>query len=254
MTGKISQEERSAAETEKYLRHFPELRLIDDDNFAKGHERLKQSAEAMASCRRRTKATNGRWKTELTGSSSKISELYPRHLLSHLMECGHCGDKLYVSGKNSQYMHCPRYHSGSCDCKTTLWRDLAEVQILEAIAREILDDPQLIALVLKTAQDAWQRAEETLPSELEAKEKGLAEVEKKIDKLLDQCEREDVPQLKQRLNQRYAERDALRVEVGRLRTSSNRSKTVPTLDWIASRLQNLQALLSGGGPAAALVL
>ena len=40
LTGKISQEERPAGETEKWLRHRPDLRIVDDETYYKAQQRL----------------------------------------------------------------------------------------------------------------------------------------------------------------------------------------------------------------------
>jgi site-specific DNA recombinase len=249
MTGKIRQERRSPAETEKWRRQLPELRIIDDETFEKAQERLRQSKEAMAACRKKAASKSGQSKTQLAGSRSKSAETWPRHLLSGLVECGACGRNYHVSGANSRYMHCANYLEGACDCKTTLRRDLAEEMILAAIGSEIFGDATLRAVVFDAAQEAWRRAEETLPSELATAEKSLVDLDRRIERLTTQCEEQDVPELAERLRRRCDERAALRSKLQRLRSVDQRRKSPPTQEWIASQFSNLREILSGAGPA-----
>lgn len=91
MTRKIRQEKRAISETEKWIRHFPDLQILDDQLFAKAQELLEANA---------TRHTNHRHANgQLRGSSRASHDVHPRHLLSGLIEC-QCGRKLNVGGKN----------------------------------------------------------------------------------------------------------------------------------------------------------
>ena len=110
--GAIRQELRPATETEKWARHFPELRIIDDETFSKAQELLEKNAEAHG--KRRGK------KQRFTGSTPESAKANPRHLLSGLIECGYCGRRFHVGGKNGKYLFCPGFHKGVCPCQTQL--------------------------------------------------------------------------------------------------------------------------------------
>jgi DNA invertase Pin-like site-specific DNA recombinase len=254
MTGKIRQVPRSPAETKKWLRHFPELQIIDNETFEKAQQRLRENAEAMAAARTTKTDKRGQRKAELNGSTTKMAECFPRHLLSQLIACGpSCGRKWHVSGKDSRYMHCPGYRMGDCDCGTTLRRDLAEELILHDIGVKILGNFQLRAVVLKALRDAWDRLQQTLPKELTMAEKALADVEQIVSMLLDRCERTTSPDLDERLRQRCSERDSLKAKVERLRGTVVPLEP-PSEEWLDAQLRDLRSVLSGGGPAAAIAL
>ena len=252
LTGIVRQEKRPAHETEKYLRHFPELRIIDDETFAKAQERLKESADALAL--QVAKNEKGRRKKEFAGSIKQAAETWPRHLLAGLIECNECGRRFYVGGGGGRYLFCPGYRMGVCACGTTLQRERAEKMILDAIVGEVLQDDALRDVVLQATLKTWEQLEQQLPSERAATEKALADVDSRIARLLDQCEREDVPDLSSRLQQRRQERQLLDAKLKRLDDATARQKRKPTEEWILAQLKDLNSVLSGAGPAAALAL
>lgn len=252
MTGKVRQEKRSFAETDHWLRHFPELRIIDDETFAKAQNRLQASAAAVAM--RKVKDAEGRPKKVLAGSTKQAAETRPRHLLAGLIECGHCGRRLNVGGGSGKYLFCPGYRMGVCSCKTLLQRDRAELMIVNAIGAQILEDQTLTDIVLNASRRAWEKLERQRPSEHAATQKALQDVENRIGRLVDQCEREDVPELSRRLQERRAERRALQEKLQRLQDATGQRSTPPDEQSIRAQLANLRELLSGATPAAAIAL
>ena len=91
MTDKIRQEKRSNEETEKWVRPFTHLRIIDDETFAEAQQLLAKSAELHA----RHRDSN----RQLRGSTSQTPHCSPRHLLSGLIRCSECERSLVVVGK-----------------------------------------------------------------------------------------------------------------------------------------------------------
>jgi site-specific DNA recombinase len=243
MTGKTHQEERPPEDAEKWLRHFPELRIIDDETFSRAEQLLAELRDAHAGNR----DDRGR----LRGSSPRSSKAHPRHLLSGLIECAHCGRRLYVGGPNGKYMVCRGYSMGVCPCMTQLRRDLAEELILRAISDRILSNAELVTLALKSVRTEWDRLQRELPNQRKAAEDALADVERRIARLVDQCEEQDVPELAARLKARRAERDALQTELRCLHEDDQRLAEPPTAAWVEERLADLRTVLHNGGPAAA---
>lgn len=73
MNGKIRQQARPATETDKWLRHFPELQIIDDEIFTRAQKLLEENTEKCGSHRH----ADG----QLRGSSRPSHDAHPRHLL-----------------------------------------------------------------------------------------------------------------------------------------------------------------------------
>lgn len=251
-TGKVHQEKRSPTETDKWMRDFPHLRIIDDETFAKAQERLQASAAAVAV--RTKKDEHGRKKKVLAGATKQTAETWPRHLLAGLIECGHCGRRLYVGGGSGKYLFCPGYRMGVCPCQTSLQRDRAETMILDAIGAKVLEDQELLDAMLNAARRAWDELERQLPSERAATEKGLKDVDSRIARLVDQCEREDMPELSERLQARRAERRALQTMLERLENAAGKHSAPPDKEWMRAQLTDLKAVLTTAGPAAAIAL
>jgi hypothetical protein len=245
MTGKTHQEKRSPAETEKWVRHFPDLQVIDNETFEKAQARLRKNAAVYRGVRR----PNG----QLNGATSESCKGSARHLLSGIIQCGHCDRNLNVGGPHGKYLFCPGYKIGVCPCQTQLRRDLAEELILSEISKKILSHPEWLSQVLSETQAAFDQLQQQTPAEIETAENSLANVERRIEKLLDRCEIDDDPELSKRLVQRRSERDAIRLRLEQL-SSDDSPRERPTEDWVGEQVGDLRTVLNNGGPAAALAL
>ena len=244
LTGKIRQQDRSPQECEKWTRRLPHLRLVDDETFAEAQRILKANQSVVADSRKK----NGK----LKGSKRGAGGCHPRHILSQLIVCEQCGRVFSVGGPNGRYLFCPGHHMGTCPCRTQLRRDRAERMILDEIGSHILDNPDWRKLVQEETLKAWNAQEATVPSELEAARRGLAEVERKIGSLIDRIEDDrGGPELDARLAQRRAEKRDLAQRVDRLQRTDQSRPARPTESWIEERLANLGEVLSQGPPAAA---
>jgi DNA invertase Pin-like site-specific DNA recombinase len=243
-TGQITQEDRPKEECEKWLRHFPHLQLIDDDTFEQAERLLQENEEKCEASRKQ----NG----QLHGSKPGADRQHPRHLLSVLIRCGECGRTFYVGGANGKYLFCPGYRLGVCGCKTTLRRDRAERMILDEIGRRILANPTWRDVVIEEMRRAWKVQESQLPSELAAAEKALADVDRRIKRLLDKIEDGfDDPELGTRLAERRAEKRKRTQELERIKRKDENRLPAPTEAWVDEQLRNLGDRLSGATPAAA---
>jgi site-specific DNA recombinase len=242
-TGDIHQEKRSIAETEKWLRHFPELQIIDDETFAKAQKLLEQNAEAHGK-RRGDKG-------QLDGSSRASHNAHPRHMLSGLIECECCGRLFNVGGKNGKYLFCRGYVMGICQCQTTLRRDLAETLILEAISQKILSNPAWVELLLMHEYRSYEKLQHELPSRRRAIDDALSDVDARIAMLVSNSEKQIVPELETRMTELRTQRDSLRAELKKLLADEGRPSGPPTRKWLEERLADLRSVLTDHGPAAA---
>jgi DNA invertase Pin-like site-specific DNA recombinase len=247
LNGDVRQEDRPETEHQKWLRHFPHLQVVDNETFERARQLLKENDDAYA-------ASRGE-KGKLKGSQPGTAAKQPRHLLSGLIKCGHCGRTFYVGGAHGKYLFCPGYHMGVCPCQTQLRRDLAERMILEEIGRRILANPAWRQLVFGETLKAWNTHQAHVPTELAAAEKALAEVEQKIANLLDRMEDgQGGPELNERLVERRAEKQKLTENVDRLRRANTSRPAEPTEAWVNDRLRHLDEVLHQATPAAALAL
>lgn len=244
LTGQVTKEKRSPGEAEKWRRHFPDLRLIDDETFEKAQQLLDESAEAMAEHR------DG--KGQFAGSPRGTGRRHPRHLLSGLVRCRQCGRRWIIGGTGGKYFYCPGWPAGTCACKTQLPRDRAKRMVLEEIGRRILSNPAWKKHVLEETMRAWETQEAQLPSELAATEKALAEVDRKIARLVDSIEEGvDDPEVSARLAERRKQKKSLTDKLSRLQQAEDSRLPAPSEEWANDQLHDLSSVLSGDNPAAA---
>ncbi len=244
LTGKIRQKDRPEAECEQWLRHLPDLRLVDDDTFEEAQRLLTSNQEAVVGNRSKT--------GKLNGSSGDASVCHPRHLLSKLIQCGGCDRNFIVGGSGGKYLFCPGYAMGTCSCQTQLRRDRAERMILDQLGLQIFAHVTWSQQVLKETLAAWRAVEAAVPSELAAARQNLTDVEQKITNLLDRVEDgRGGPELDERLAQRRAEKRELAGRIERLARVDQDHRPQPTAEWVAERLSNLSEVFTQATPAAA---
>lgn len=248
-TGDISQEPRSEEETKDWERQFPELRIIDDETFAAAQRLLAENVARQA--RRHDRETG-----EFTQDQAGAAVDSPRHLLSGLIRCKVCGRYFNVGGANGKYLFCRGYQLGVCTCQTTLRRDLAEKLSLEAISSRILANANWVQVVFESLLTGWHRLQANLPNELRDTEAALADVTRKIGRLVDQVEEQDKPDpdVQERLAQRRAERRQLEDKLELLRCKATQTPQEPTLEWVKEELQHLHDVLASPTPAAVFAL
>jgi DNA invertase Pin-like site-specific DNA recombinase/transposase len=244
LTGDIRQRDRSPEECQKWSRHFAHLRLIDDETFEEAQQLLKANEEAYAASRKE--------KGKFDGSNGAASQRHPRHLLTNLIKCAHCGRTFHVGGARGKYLFCPGYPMGTCTCQTQLRRDRAERMILDAIGDRILRNPGWLQLVVEETLKEWNARQADIPSELAAAQKALVEIDHKITNLVDRIEDgQGGPELNERLAQRRAQKRELAEKVERLRRANQERPPVPTEAWVNEQLAKLGEVLAQGTPAAA---
>ncbi len=247
LTGKVKQKYRSPEECEKWLRHFPELRIIDEETFNLAQQLLKANKAKNAEKRKE--------KGRLTGSTAQTARNQPRHLLSVLIRCKECGNLFYVGGAHGKYLFCPGYHMGTCTCKTQLLRKRAEIMILDEIGRRILMNPNWRQVLLDELCKAWKSDEAQLPSALAAAEKTLADVDRRITNLVAHIEDgQGGPEVGNQLAKRRAERREWEEKVKNLRKADQNRLPAPTDTWVDQQLQHLGDILAQNTPAAAIAL
>jgi len=248
LTGQVHQEDRLAEETDKWIRRFPELQIIDTTVFAAAQVLLEEY-DRLAEGRRRP---NG----QLGGSVSGNSKTAPRHLLANLLRCEKCESVFHVGGGRARYLSCSNYKTGgTCTCKTMVLRTVAERIILQVIGQRILGNHAWREAVQAAAVAAHRKQENELPSAIKDAEAALAAVNQKITRLVDQVEAGVAPpEVNDRLAKRRAEKRDLEDALARLRNRDDQRMPDPTPEWIDQQFEQLESVLVSGGPAAALAL
>jgi DNA invertase Pin-like site-specific DNA recombinase len=243
MSRKVRQEKRSVAESDKWMRHFPDLQIIDDATFAEAQQYLQENAKAHGMSR----DENGK----LRGSTPEAHAAHPRHFLSGIVECGSCSRRFRVGGANGKYMFCPGYGMGVCTCQTTLRRDLAEEFIFGEISKRIISNPSWVDRVFERSNRSYEQIQRERPNRKKAIEGKLTELDRRIGNLVKNCEEGLIPEIEQRLKELRNERQNLRLEFKQLAVDENPGGGPPTREWIESRLMDLRSVLNARGPAAA---
>ena len=245
--GKVSQDERPPEECTKWVRPFPELRIIDDALWDAARARLA----AVGGAQRDHRRPNGR----LAGSAPDQAPDSPRHLLAGLLRCDACGLTFQVCGARGNYLGCRGYLSGQCDCETRVPRGRAERMIVGAVAERVLACPAWRGEVLDALRAEHGVLQDQLPDRLGEARKQLAAVTQKITRLVDLIEAgEAPPDVRDRLAHRRAEAGELERTIATLQRAEEGRLPEPTGAWVAEQFRALETVLAAGGPAAALAL
>ena len=242
LTGNVRQELRPAEVTEKWIRKFPELRIVDDTTFEHAQRLIENNRQRHAAKRR----PNGTFDSRQRQGASE-----PRHLLSGMIVCSECGAKFHVGGSHGKYLFCPGQRSGLCSCKTQLNRKRAERLILNALGQRILENAAWVDAVFQATFSSWDELERKVPAELAGAERSLAETILRIERLLNQIENGlACADVRDRLETRQKEKCELEEQVRRLLTLAHDRGPTPTREWVLDQLSVLGERLRGDTPAA----
>ncbi|MCA9087595.1 MAG: recombinase family protein [Planctomycetaceae bacterium] len=243
-TGDIRQLPRADEECAQWTRHRPDLQIIDDETFEKTQKLLQENADKYASHRTR----DGR----LRGSSSGNKFGNPTYLVSGLFECSACGHRLVIGGSKSKFLFCPSHKKGICNCKTQLPLQLAQAMILDVVGKRVLTNEMWFEAVWVACQQEWEGYCNSVPAEIQEVERELAEVDRKLQRLVDRLEDgDDSPEIAQRCAQRRAQRVDLTQRLRQLQQDAQQHPEEPTEDWLRTQLTQLGETLRDGTPAAA---
>ncbi|MAT69436.1 MAG: hypothetical protein CMJ58_07905 [Planctomycetaceae bacterium] len=260
VTKRIRQVPREPGDPCRIARQMPELAIIDAEIFDQAQEIIagyKRKEPARKPATPGVRGSGGR----LNGSTQASSYENPRYLLQGLVACGDCKTTdddgreeyrtLYTGGHHGGYMYCSGYRIAACSCRTTLQRERAERLVLKAIGDRILANPTWRESLLTLIEAAWEHQQEIDDKAVPNLRAKIAEVDRKIKKLLDRCEDDDNPELSGRLRERQEERARLQGDLQRLQACGTRQSAPPTAEWIEEQLTKLREVLVSDAPAAA---
>jgi hypothetical protein len=247
LTGQVSQEERPEEASKKWTRTFPELGIISDEWMDAAASRLAENARVQENRR----LPDGKLRGSRTGDAASN----PRHLLSGLVRCEACKVIFRVSGAHGKYLRCPNWDNGMCECKTQIRRERAERMILEIIGQQILASATWKVLVLQETLTVWREQNQRRPTDLQEMERAVAELDRKIARLVDSIETAVAsPKVQTRLAERRRDRTALVARLDNLRPDETQPTPEPTMEWVEQQFGCLAESLRGCVPAAALAL
>lgn len=150
---------RPNAESEWQRQDVPDLRIVDED--------LWQRVQELRASR---------------GGSRPHEKRRPQRLLSGLIYCGCCGAKYNVA--THDYMRCSaRTNSGTCDESRLIKMSELEQRVLVSLERHLLA-PELVAAALLAYREEAARAKGQREGAIERIETELADVERKLSRLL----------------------------------------------------------------------
>jgi hypothetical protein len=130
-----------------------------------------------------------------------------RFLLSGLLHCDHCGGYYAIMAKD-RYGCSTRKNRGTCGNAVTITRQAIEKRVLRAIQRGLLDPDLVERFVANATQELAARRKAAATDETRLR-KQIADLDRKIARLLDQMEDDDDPDslIGLRLKKRTAERE-----------------------------------------------
>ncbi|MDZ4685558.1 MAG: recombinase family protein [Planctomycetaceae bacterium] len=238
LTGVVRAEPRPPEECQKWLREFPELRVIDDDTFDIARRRLDAQADQHPYARR----DGGR----LRGTDGSNAQ---RH---RLFRCGGCQSTLICGGGHGDYLLCPGFRQGLCRHKAMMPRRLAERLLLDLLAERILRNEAWFEAVYQSTLRSWRESSDNSPGLVEAAHREVQQLDQKIGRLIDQVENaaEPDPGLTARLAERRRERTAAARRLQELEATVSSNPNEPTREHVRERLAHLHEVLTSAAPVA----
>ena len=239
-TGQYRQEPVPDHVSREYLREFPHLRIISDEQYARAQSRLDQQSAQYAKHRR----TDGRLESSPPRSAKK-------YLLDGLLVCNECGRKFSVLDQEKKYYSCLGHSRKRCSCVTSLPRDRAEKWIFATVAEELLENAAFREQVIAETMALWKSQSQTRPDQIAALKRERETLESKIDRLIALAETPNATPA--RILEKLRERDR---ELARVKAALDKSEQEqelpdePTRESIEGQLKSIFDKLRTGTPMA----
>jgi len=232
-TGKVKKVIKPAREHVRV--ELNDLRIIDDELWAKAQTRLKEYDDKQVA-------------RVLGGYSRAKNGL---HLLSGLVNCGHCGSRLRIGGKQGRSVYeCPDHRQArGCPNAIRIRESVLTKQLVDALANQMFGSDHLDELVDEVhteLQTAWRKkmdgvSKEQIPQLQAEKRKCQA----KIDNLIDAIENGAPAQLNVQLQARYSELERLEAKLKAAEGSTKLTTTKEELcALVYQSVENLEGVLN----------
>jgi DNA invertase Pin-like site-specific DNA recombinase len=232
-TGKVKKVIKPAREHVRV--ELDDLRIIDNELWLKAQARLKKYDDKQVA-------------RVLGGYSRAQNGL---HLLSGLVDCGHCGSRLRVGGKQGRSVYeCPDHRQArGCPNAVRIRESVLIKQLLDALATQMFASghlDELVEEVYTELQRAWRKqvegvSKEQIPQVQAEKRKCQA----KIDNLIDAIENGAPAQLNVQLQARCSELERLEAK---LKAAEGTTKLTTTKEELRAlvyqSVENLEGVLN----------
>ena len=185
------------------------------------------------------------------------SEVYPNHLFDGMLRCACCKQAIaVVGGKSGGYYGCLGARRSVCDNRLTIRRSKLERIFLCAL-RDRLLDPVIIRYALQRVADEVATLHGDVADVRGRKQTELVQARTELNRFVDFIRRGQVSDsavLAAELVVVERRVSRLQVEVDALRDGDGSVISVPSEEWIAARVAELQVLLERRTPKSAVVL
>ena len=197
----------------------------------------------------------GRGKRAFAGQRGGWVANYPTELLSGAMTCGSCSAAIAkVSGKSGGYYGCLGAKKGSCDNHLLVRRTLVE-RIVLAEVRERLAHPENLDYVFARVEQEVASASTATPETIRLKEAEFDSEQGRVVNFIEFiAEGRGSRALAEALTASEKRVDELRTELESLRLSRRDVFSAPPREWLAERIETLQAVLERRTEKSALLL
>ena len=222
---------------QQVVRQRPELRIIDQATWEKAQCRLRELDDVYGQ-----KPGQKR-----RGAMPHHTEAYPKSILGGLLYCDTCGSRLWILGSGNQpRLGCPNHRKGTCAMASIVSVAKAEPALLGFVAEMLSAWPPWVASSAVAMRRAVARASERLPETLRADEERLAELERRIENLVDLLASgtSESPALRHRLDQSEREVAELHGRIAEARRAREAAVAMPDDAWIRAQLAELPPLLA----------
>jgi len=123
--------------------------------------------------------------------------------------------------------------------------------ILNVIGEKILANDAWFSAVSAACRQEWKNYCNTVPLEIQDVERELADIDRKLQRLVDCIENgDDSPEITQRRSERLAQKAVLGQRLKKLKEDARQHPQEPSEDWLRSQLAHLGETLRNGTPAA----
>jgi len=235
---------------QKAVRERPHLRIVAQDVWQLTQKRLADLNDQFG-----MKAGQKR-----RGPRVHHTVEYPQGLLRGLVICAVCKRRLWQNGRGGDYfLVCPDHGHGPglCPMCASVPVKPAEEAVLEILKNLLLAWPDWVSRAVTTMRELLNQQFHAVPEQLAIDKRHLADVEKKIELILNDLEDPIARQsdaLKQRLAQRELEATELRRRIAGADQALGAAAEMPDEAWIREQLRDMASLLTEQKTRAGLLL
>jgi hypothetical protein len=227
--------------------HRPHLAIIDQETW-------EITVAKLAMTKERYGFKDGQRKR---GLRVPYNDLFPPTLLSGMIYCDTCGNRIYRIGdrKKQPTMGCSRHKRGLCTMSLTFFRNEAEEKVVALVGQVLAATPEWLAVAVARMRETISQARIDVPQSVTAKEERLQQIDHEIRHLLAFIRRGEASDaVASDLHRLEQDAKALRVEIDAMKNEVGATQTMPDDFWVQDQVRDLVGMLKTQLPNAALTL